>query len=91
MTARSSIRNRKTATAQPENGTGSIIGAGWTGSTWPGSPGDADETTWAYDEGTGLLTRKTYADTKHVDYTCTDDGKLETRTHGRRPKERPDS
>ena len=58
-------------------------GSGWDGSTWPGSPGTADETTWTYEEATGLLTRKTYADSKYVDYTYTSDGKFYTRTWSR--------
>jgi RHS repeat-associated protein len=33
-------------------------GSGWSGSTWPASPGTGDTTQWLYDEPTGLLTNK---------------------------------
>ena len=36
-------------------------GTGWTGSTWPGPPGDADTTTFSYDAPSGLLSTKSYA------------------------------
>ncbi|MGE0481618.1 MAG: hypothetical protein AB7Q17_14215, partial [Phycisphaerae bacterium] len=58
-------------------------GSGWDGSGWPGSPGDADETTWTYDPATGLLLTKTYADSTEVNYTYTADGRLFTRTWAR--------
>ena len=57
--------------------------ADFTQSTWPSSPGTADTTTWTYQEATGLLTAKTYADAKSVSYTYTADGKLATRTWSR--------
>ena len=57
--------------------------ADFTQSTWPSSPGTADTTTWTYQESTGLLTAKTYADAKSVSYTYTADGKLATRTWSR--------
>lgn len=49
-------------------------------STWPST---ADETTWTFENATGLLTRKTYADGTHADYTHTSAGKLYTRTWSR--------
>lgn len=55
----------------------------WPGSTWPVSTGDADETTWTFDEATGLVEAKTYADTTAVSYTYTVDGQLETRQWAR--------
>ncbi|MGE0481698.1 MAG: RHS repeat domain-containing protein [Phycisphaerae bacterium] len=58
-------------------------GTGWDGSSWPGSPGDADETTWTYDPATGLLLTKTYADSTEVNYTYTEDGELYTRQWAR--------
>jgi len=58
-------------------------GSGWSGSSWPGSPGTADTTTWGYDEATGLLTNKVYADGSGPSYTYTSDGKLATRTWAR--------
>ena len=57
--------------------------ADFTQSAWPSSPGTADTTTWTYQEATGLLTAKTYADNKSVSYTYTADGKLATRTWAR--------
>jgi len=44
---------------------------------------NADVTTWNYQESTGLLTSKTYADNKSVAYTYSADGKLATRTWSR--------
>src|SRR5262249_4917271 len=41
-------------------------GTGWNGTTWPSSPGTADETTWAYEASTGLLLSKTDAASKTV-------------------------
>ena len=58
-------------------------GTGWTSSSWPGSPGTADTTTWAYENATGLLTSKTDAASKHVDYTYTSRNQLYTRTWSR--------
>ncbi len=57
--------------------------ADFTAANWPSSPGTADVTTWTYQESTGLLTAKTYADAKSVSYTYTADGKLATRTWSR--------
>ncbi len=45
--------------------------------------GVGDTTTWAYDEASGVLLSKTYADGKGLTYTYTDDGKLATRTNAR--------
>ena len=45
--------------------------------------GQGDTTVWAYDEATGLLLSKAYADGKGLTYTYTDDGKLATRTNAR--------
>ena len=44
---------------------------------------NGDTTTWLYDEPTGLLTNKVYADGKGPSYTYTPDGKLSTRTWAR--------
>ena len=44
---------------------------------------NGDTTTWLYDEPTGLLTNKVYADGKGPSYTYTSDGKLATRTWAR--------
>jgi RHS repeat-associated protein len=49
----------------------------------PSDPSNADITTWAYHLPTGLLTSKTYADSKAVSYTYSSDGKLATRTWAR--------
>ena len=45
--------------------------------------GVGDTTTWAYDEASGLLLAKTYADGKGLTYTYIDDGRLATRTNAR--------
>ncbi len=59
-------------------------GSGWTASTWPtGNTGDAELTQWTYDEASGLVTAKTYADSKSVSYTYTVPGQLLTRTWAR--------
>ena len=42
-----------------------------------------DTTTWSYDEATGLLLAKTYADCKGPEYTYTPNGNLATRTWAR--------
>ena len=42
-----------------------------------------DVTVWAYDEASGLLASKTYADANSVSYAYTMDGKLSTRTWSR--------
>ena len=44
---------------------------------------EGDVTTWMYDEATGGLLAKTYADGVGVTYTLTDDGKTATRTDAR--------
>ncbi len=53
--------------------------AGWTGGTWPQSPGTADTTTFVYAPATGLLTSKT-AGGKTVSYTYTARGQIDRRT-----------
>ena len=58
-------------------------GSGWDGSTWPGSPGDSDDTGWTFHEATGLLNQKTYDDGTSIVYTYTSDGKLYTRKWAR--------
>ena len=45
--------------------------------------GNGDETLWLYDNATGLLTNKVYADGSRVSYTYTSDGKLATRVWAR--------
>ena len=45
--------------------------------------GVGDTTTWTYDNASGVLLAKTYADGKGLTYTYTDDGKLATRTNAR--------
>ena len=45
--------------------------------------GNGDITRWFYDEATGLVTNKVYADGKGPSYTYTPDGKLATRTWAR--------
>ena len=47
------------------------------------SPMSLDLTTWLYDEATGLLTNKVYADGKGTAYTYTSDGQLASRIWAR--------
>lgn len=58
-------------------------GSGWTGSTWPASPGTADTTTWAFHEPTGSLSSKTDASSHVVSYTYTQAGQIARRTWAR--------
>ena len=44
---------------------------------------EGDVTTWTYDEATGSLLAKTYADGRGVSYTLTNDGKTASRTDAR--------
>jgi RHS repeat-associated protein len=44
-------------------------GSGWNQSSWPGSPGSYDTTTWTYDGPSGLLAAKTDAASHAVSYT----------------------
>jgi len=48
-----------------------------------GSTGSLDITQWLYDQPTGLLTNKLYADNLGPSYTYTPDGRLATRTWAR--------
>jgi len=58
-------------------------GTGWDGESWPASPPTGDDTSWLYDEATGLLTNKVYADGNGPTYSYTTDGKLSVRTWAR--------
>ncbi|MFZ4396621.1 MAG: RHS repeat-associated core domain-containing protein, partial [Kiritimatiellia bacterium] len=51
--------------------------------TWRDTNGTPDVTQWLYDQATGLLTNKLYADGKGPSYTYTPDGKLQVRTWSR--------
>ena len=62
--------------ALPTTG-GTMVGRG----VLTAPPGDT--TTWFYDEASGVMTNKVYADGKGPRYTYTDDGKLATRTWAR--------
>jgi YD repeat-containing protein len=52
--------------------------------TFRDEQGAGDETQWFYDDATGLLTNKLYADGKGTAYSYTPDGKLATRLWARR-------
>ncbi|MGN0857149.1 MAG: hypothetical protein ACI4QJ_07100 [Candidatus Spyradenecus sp.] len=45
--------------------------------------GIGDTTTWTYDEASGVLLAKTYADGQGLTYSYTNDGRLATRTNAR--------
>ena len=51
--------------------------------TWRDASGSPDTTLWQYDEATGLLTNKVYADDNGTAYSYTSDGDLATRTWAR--------
>lgn len=50
--------------------------------TWPEET-EGDKTTWIYDNATGNLLQKTYADGRGMSYTYTPGGKLKTETNAR--------
>ena len=56
--------------------------AAWNGMVWPTNV-SGDLTTWTYDAASGLVTSKTDAKGKSVNYTYTVDGKLASRTWAR--------
>lgn len=58
-------------------------GSGWSGSSWPASPGTADTTTWTFDGPSGLLASKADAAGKSVTYTYNARGQTATRTWAR--------
>ncbi len=59
-------------------------GENWSFAMWPtGLEGEADVTTWHYDEASGLLAAKEYADGARTTYTYNPSGNLETRTWAR--------
>lgn len=66
-----------TATARDAGGRQSEL------KTWRDETGQPDITRWHYDETTGLLTNKVYADGKGPAYTYTADGRPTTRTWAR--------
>jgi RHS repeat-associated protein len=51
--------------------------------TWPTSPGSGDRTQWTIEAATGLVTRQTFPDANHVDFTYTALGQVKTRTWAR--------
>ena len=59
-------------------------GASWDGEAWPAPALQGDTTTWNYDEATGLLLSKAYADGHGPAYAYTADGKLASRTWARK-------
>ena len=59
-------------------------GTSWNGESWPNPAPQGDTTTWNYDEATGLLLSKVYADGNGPSYTYTADGKLASRTWARK-------
>ena len=67
-------------------------GSGWTGTTWPTSPGTADTTEWTYPPSTSLQLSKIYPDAggqaaarRTVGYSYHPNGALATRTWQRMP------
>ncbi len=58
-------------------------GSGWTGSTWPGSPGTADITEWVVETKTGLITSKKDAANESVLFEYNQRGQLSKRTWAR--------
>ncbi|MCG8406928.1 MAG: hypothetical protein MI923_17155 [Phycisphaerales bacterium] len=58
-------------------------GSGWDGTTWPANPGTDDTTIWTYDEATGLMEEKKYADGEGVQYKYTRSGAITKRIWSR--------
>jgi len=58
-------------------------GSNWAGTSWPGTTGTADQTTWSYDGPSGLLASKTDAAGKPVTFTYNTRGQTATRTWAR--------
>lgn len=58
-------------------------GTGWSGASWPASPGRADVTTWNYEPATGVLTSKVDAAGRAVTYTYNQRSQLASRTWAR--------
>ena len=59
-------------------------GASWNSESWPNPAPQGDTTMWNYDEATGLLLSKVYADGYGPSYTYTADSRLATRTWARK-------
>ena len=59
-------------------------GTSWNSESWPNPAPQGDTTTWNYDEATGLLLSKVYADGYGPSYTYTADSRLATRTWARK-------
>ena len=59
-------------------------GNSWNGESWPNPAPQGDTTTWNYDDATGLLTSKVYADGHGPSYTYTVDRKLASRIWARK-------
>ena len=57
---------------------------GWTGATWPVSPGTADITTWNYQTATGNVLSKVDATGKTVSFTYTAANQVKTRAWARK-------
>lgn len=58
-------------------------GSGWNGTSWPGTAGDPDTTTWTYDASTGLNNQKIDDAGRIITYTYTGSGQLNVRTWAR--------
>lgn len=59
-------------------------GAGWSGSSWPSSPGTGDNTFWQYDQASGALLKKIDAQGNATTYTHDlNTGRLLTRSWAR--------
>ena len=59
-------------------------GTSWNSESWPNPAPQGDTTMWNYDEATGLLLSKVYADGYGPSYTYTADSRLATRTWARK-------
>lgn len=56
----------------------------FSGTTWP-APSGGNATIWTLDNATGAITKKTYADLTHIDFTYNARGQVATRTWARTP------
>ena len=81
------LRGRKTyegGATYPVRYTYDVFGNKTSMTTYRNEASDVgDTTTWTYDEASGLLLAKTYADGKGLAYTYTNDGRLAIRTNAR--------
>jgi RHS repeat-associated protein len=58
-------------------------GSGWTGTTWPASPGTADTTEWTYHAATGQVASKIYPTGNTVQFAYNANGQMTSKINAR--------